>query len=74
MKLSNIPIGFEIICNDNTAIILKHGIMGCRVNVTKSKFDSTIVGFQLWSNYTECTLNAHKGGKIAILPQININH
>ena len=56
MRISNIPIGSEIICCGNTAIILKHGIMGVRVNVLNSEFDSTILGFQLWSNNTTVKL------------------
>ena len=56
MRISNISVGSKIKCCGNTAIILKHGIMGVRVNVLNSEFDSTILGFQLWSNNTTVKL------------------
>ena len=71
MKISKAPIGSTVKCCGNTAVILKHGSMGTRINVLKSEFDNTILGNQIWSNDTpvEYTNNAQATPLTELLPQ-----
>lgn len=58
MKIHKAPIGSTVKMNETEAIILSHGEMGCRVNVTKTpeEEDSLTKGPQVWSNLTKISL------------------
>lgn len=53
MKLKNAPIRSTVKINGNIGKVLSHGIMGCRVDILKSKDDSISVGKTILSNESE---------------------
>jgi len=56
-KLKDVPIESKVTVNGNTAIVLHHGQMGTRVNITEVKDpEATTKGETVWSNLTCVTM------------------
>ena len=53
MKLKNAPILSVIKCIGCKAVVLHHGEMGTRVDVTKGNTEAISLGKQVWSNETD---------------------
>lgn len=58
MKLIDAPIGSIVKFDGNTAKVLLHGAMGCRVDITTSKHENISLGKQILSNESEVSLKA----------------